>query len=367
MTSTAPEPERIAALDGVRGVAILLVLAMHSLYIGPFFGLDVMAHPYARIAWLGWSGVDVFFVLSGFLITGILVRTKGSPGYFRNFYVRRSLRIFPLYYLVVLLLMFAMQRPAISSDDYLPHLLYYQNFRYAFPHVGHDAALQVTWSLAIEEQFYLLWPALVWILSMRGLRVVCVLAIVGAVALRIWLVTRGFEGTHFLTPCRLDTLAAGALLAISPKPTAWLGWAATLLGGGGLVLTAFACGTSLPETSAMQQVGLLCTLLLGVGVLTLARSARTLQPLFCLAPLRSIGKYSYCMYLTHMLVVEWLARRLQALGPDLAEWTQGWSPVALTAAFTVAVVACTWLLALVTYHAFERWFLALKRYFPSGA
>ncbi|MEC7726454.1 MAG: acyltransferase family protein, partial [Planctomycetota bacterium] len=79
MTAIQQEPDRIAALDGVRGVAILLVLVMHSLYIGPLFGLDVMAHPYARAAWLGWSGVDVFFVLSGFLITGILVRSKGRP------------------------------------------------------------------------------------------------------------------------------------------------------------------------------------------------------------------------------------------------------------------------------------------------
>ena len=99
MTAIQQEPERIAALDGVRGIAILLVLVMHSLYIGPLFGLDVMAHPYARVASLGWSGVDVFFVLSGFLITGILVRSKGRPHYFRNFYARRSLRIFPLYYL----------------------------------------------------------------------------------------------------------------------------------------------------------------------------------------------------------------------------------------------------------------------------
>ena len=366
MTTGANEPERIAALDGVRGLAILGVLVMHSLYIGPLLGLDVMAHPYARVAWLGWSGVDVFFVLSGFLITAILVRSKGSPRYFRNFYMRRALRIFPLYYLVVGLLLFALPDRAAGGDDVLPHLLYYQNFRYAFPHGPQDPALEVTWSLAIEEQFYLLWPLLVWLLSLRGLRALCVALILGAVGLRLLLVAQGVERTHFLTPCRLDTLAAGALLAVSPRPPAWLGWLAAPLGVAGLIATAFSCGVSLPVAPAMQQVGLVCTLLMGVGVLTLARSSAVLQPVFSFAPLRLLGAYSYCIYLTHMLVVERLASELQALGPELAAALQGWPPVLLTGAFTLAVVAASLALGLVSYHAFERWFLALKRYFPSG-
>ncbi len=367
MATVANEPERIAALDGVRGLAILFVLVMHSLYIGPLVGLDVGAHPYARVAWLGWCGVDVFFVLSGFLITGILVRSKGGPGYFRNFYMRRTLRIFPLYYAVVALLLFVLPRPLITSEDYLPHLLYYQNFRYAYGLLaGHDAALQVTWSLAIEEQFYLLWPALVWCLSTRALRALCVAAILAAVGMRFYLVGQGLPGTHFLTHCRLDTLAAGALLAISPRPGAWLGWVLAPLGLLGLVVTAFACGISVPFAPAMQQWGLLCTLALGVGVLTLARASTALQPMFGLLPLRSLGKYSYCIYLTHMLVVEWLGARAQSLGGDLPRVVQALSPLGCTVAFTLAVVVCSWLLALLSYHLFERWFLALKRYFPSS-
>ncbi|MCK5943639.1 MAG: acyltransferase, partial [Planctomycetes bacterium] len=169
MTATVHEPDRIAALDGVRGLAILCVLVMHGLYIGPLFGLDVMAHPYARVAFLGWSGVDVFFVLSGFLITRILVRSKGGPRYFRNFYMRRSLRIFPLYYLVIVLLLYVLPRPPASGADQLAHLLYYQNWRYAFAH-GEliDPARHVTWSLAIEEQFYILWPPFVVLVLIRA-------------------------------------------------------------------------------------------------------------------------------------------------------------------------------------------------------
>jgi len=366
MATTANEPERIAALDGVRGLAILLVLAMHSLWIGPGFGLG-LDHPYARVAKLGWCGVDVFFVLSGFLITGILVRSKGSEHYFRNFYVRRSLRIFPLYYLVVGLLLFAQASREVPGSDVVAHLLYYQNFLYAFDYDNVDQALEVTWSLAIEEQFYLLWPALVWLLSQTGLRALCVCVITGAIGLRLYLVWQGVERTHFLTPCRLDTLAAGALLAVSPKPAAWFGWFTASLGVAGLLGTALWCGKSLPFAPEMQQLGLVCTLSMGVGVLTLARSSMLLQPVFGFAPLRSLGKYSYCIYLTHMLVIFWLLRDgVQLVGADLSGLAQRWTPVGCTVAFTLVVVVCSWLLALVSYHAFERWFLALKRFFPSA-
>jgi len=365
MATTANEPERIAALDGVRGLAILLVLVLHSLWIGPGFGL-ALDHPYARIAQLGWCGVDVFFVLSGFLITGILVRSKGSRHYFRNFYARRSLRIFPLYYLVVGLLLVMRANPSASGGDVVAHLLYCQNFLYAAG-LEVDPALEVTWSLAIEEQFYLLWPALVWLLSLRGLRALCICVITGAIGLRLYLVWQGIERTHFLTPCRLDTLAAGALLAVSPKPAAWFGWVTAPLGLAGLLGTALCCGKSLPFAPEMQQLGLVCTLSMGVGVLTLARSSTRLQPVFGFAPLRSLGKYSYCIYLTHMLVIFWLLRDgVQLVGADLPGLAQRWTPVGCTVAFTLVVVVCSWLLALVSYHAFERWFLALKRIFPSG-
>jgi peptidoglycan/LPS O-acetylase OafA/YrhL len=386
MSTTTHEPERIAALDGVRGFAILFVLVMHSLFVAPLYGLDPMADPYARVAFLGWSGVDVFFVLSGFLITGILVRTKGSPRYFRNFYMRRSLRIFPLYYLVIALLLFVLPRPPATAGDQVAHLLYYQNLRYAFVH-GEiiDPARHITWSLAIEEQFYLLWPALVWLVSTRVLRVVCVAMIVGAIGLRVWLVDAGFDGTHFLTPCRLDTLAAGALFAVIPRPGAWLGWLATPLGLAGLLTTGFVSGSSIPATPAQQSWGLLSALLLGVGMLSLARSSRVLQPLFGLWPLRSLGKYSYCIYLTHMLVVEqltrlaipqaaapaswpeWLRQPVALLSAGLSSLPHALSPVWATVAFTALVVVCSWLLAWISWNLFERWFLALKRYFPSGA
>jgi peptidoglycan/LPS O-acetylase OafA/YrhL len=366
-----PQPERIAALDGVRGLAILFVLVMHCLYIAPLFGVDIGQNTYARLAMLGWSGVDVFFVLSGFLITGILVRAKGQPAgpYFRNFYMRRSLRIFPLYYLVICLLLYVLpNRPPATGGEQMSYLLYYQNIRYSlFGERTFDPARLITWSLAIEEQFYLVWPALVWFVSQRALRCVCVAMIVIAIALRFVLVDSGFEKTHFLTPCRMDALAVGALLSQLPPPRAWFGAVTTVLGIAGLIATAYATGNSTPESAGQQMWGLIPALLLGVGLLTLARSARTLQPLFTLLPLRSLGKYSYCIYLTHFLVIEFFAGRMLKWQPTtLLSMREDYGGIRITIAFTITCAVATWLLAFISWHAFEKWFLALKRYFPSA-
>lgn len=365
-----PQPERIAALDGVRGLAILLVLVMHCLYIAPLFGVDMGQNTYARLAMLGWSGVDVFFVLSGFLITGILVRAKGQSAgpYFRNFYMRRSLRIFPLYYLVICLLLYVLpNRPPATGGEQMSYLLYYQNIRY--PLLGErafDPARLITWSLAIEEQFYLVWPAVVWFVSQRTLRRVCVAMIVIAVALRFVLIESGFEKTHFLTPCRMDALAVGALLSQLPPPRAWFGAVSTALGIAGLIVTAYATGDSTPESVGQQMWGLVPALLLGVGLLTLARSARSLQPLFTLLPLRSLGKYSYCIYLTHFLVIEFVASRILKWQPTtLLSMREDYGAIPITIVFTITCAAATWLLAIISWHVFEKWFLALKRYFPS--
>lgn len=362
------QPERIAALDGVRGLAILLVLFMHCLYIAPLVGMDMGAHTYARIAMLGWSGVDVFFVLSGFLITGILVRGKGQPAgpYFRNFYMRRSLRIFPLYYLVICLLLYVLpNRPPATGAEQMSYLLYYQNIRFAcFGEQVFDPARLITWSLAIEEQFYLVWPAIVWFTSERILRRVCLVMIAIAIALRFVLITSGFEGTHFLTPCRMDALAVGALLSLLPKPRAWLGPAATVLGVGGLIAAAYVTGNSTPESTGQQMWGLMPALLLGVGLLCLARTSHALQPLFTLLPLRSLGKYSYCIYLTHFLVIEFLAGRVLKWQPQtMLQLREDYPAIVLVLAFTATCMAASWLLAIVSWHVFEKWFLALKRHF----
>lgn len=370
--SAPAESARIGALDGVRGLAILLVLLFHAMFFGvPLPGaapLDAAA-PYPRAAALGWCGVDVFFVLSGFLITGILLRSKEAPHYFRNFYARRALRIFPLYYVVIVLLLFVLERPPATAAEKASYLLYYQNVRYAFWGEGQfDPARLVTWSLAIEEQFYLVWPAVVWFASRRALARLCVVAIVVAIASRWLLVAGGLHATHFLTPCRLDTLAAGALLAILGFP-GWRWGAAAAIGGAvGLWGIATWTGSSFPESPAMQQYGLLAALALAVGVLILACSGGWFARLCRARVLRSLGQYSYCIYLVHFLVIDGLAHgSFFHLPAGVQQWLVAHlSPLVLLLLFTACCLAASWLVAFASWHGFEKWFLALKRHFPGA-
>ena len=368
----AAEPARLDALDGLRGFAILAVVLFHAMFLD--VGLLGAARPaptdvYPTLALLGWCGVDVFFVLSGFLITGILLRSKGAPGYFRNFYARRALRIFPLYYLVVGLLLFALDRPAMTGAEEASYLLYYQNVRYALVGEGtFDPARLITWSLAIEEQFYLVWPTVVWLCSRRALVRVCVAVVVGAIVLRLWLLAGGLHTTHFLTPCRLDTLAAGALLALVPPPPRWFGVACAWLGFGGLLAVARQTGNPFPESIPMQQQGLIAALVFAVGLLTLARQPQgRVVGVFRLRPLRALGQVSYCVYLVHFLVLDALTRGVLALPDGAKQAIASALPAQAIAALLGLCCLCgSWLVAAISWRVFEEPILRLKRHFPSG-
>lgn len=226
---TIPEEKRIAALDGVRGIAILLVFLFHT---RPASGISSACNVWNTLCSPLWCGVDLFFVLSGFLITGILLSTKNHSKYFLNFYARRTLRIFPLYYgvlvaLFVILPLLAMlpglPLQKVLSGGYYRQLwnnqawlwFYLQNFlqakgRHQLPGLGHF------WSLAIEEQFYLIWPFLVYALSERGMLRLSLLIFCCGLPLRWVMLNHGFDAWEIrhLTFSRIDTLAAGACLAI---------------------------------------------------------------------------------------------------------------------------------------------------------
>src|SRR5580658_11271084 len=204
---------RIPQLDAIRGVAILVVM-MHNI------SLKYPALHSQQVFSNGWMGVDLFFVLSGFLITGILVDTNRSGGFFKNFYVRRCLRIWPLYY-SLLFFMFVIvrflsqsefQAVVQTSSPWWAFPLFLQNF--LLP-ISTNAAgpLGVTWSLAIEEQFYLVWPLVVRFCSLTQLRRVAIAEICISPALRFYL---SLHHVNLYTNvfCRLDGLMAGALLAL---------------------------------------------------------------------------------------------------------------------------------------------------------
>jgi peptidoglycan/LPS O-acetylase OafA/YrhL len=205
--------KHIPQLDGMRGLAILLVLFAHS------------AIAFTRVPAFRWIenygnlGVQLFFVLSGFLITRILLDTKDTPHFFRNFFVRRALRIYPLYYVLLGFVVFSglVHQHGVR---WWPYILYLSNIIYG---AGTEPSpLGPVWSLAVEEQFYLVWPFVVSVVSRRGLERLCVAMIVGAVGLRL----TGVMQFHN-TLVQLDALAAGALVACrfneiaSWRPYAW--------------------------------------------------------------------------------------------------------------------------------------------------
>ena len=192
----------IPELDGLRALAIVGVLLFHLHVPGAEFG---------------WAGVQLFFVLSGFLITGILLNSKARSDYFSRFYVRRTLRIFPIYFLLLgLVLVYALLR-RLPYSGFPWYAFYFQNYYIGWTsnHTQFPGLFAHTWSLAVEEQFYLLWPLIVWVLSPRSLIAFCCMLIVGGLTFQI--AVGAITMNHFLADAALPSCAAalalGALLA----------------------------------------------------------------------------------------------------------------------------------------------------------
>ena len=368
------------ALDGLRGLAILLVMVSHFITdagTNPSNAFDDWLY---NVSMFGWVGVDLFFVLSGFLITGILCDTHGDPNSFRNFYVRRILRIFPLYYGFLLLWFLALPVvpgwPAELVGDgdgrawawaYLTNLLqaFHSDLAAAPPYVGHF------WSLAVEEQFYLLWPFVVFLCGPRRLlwAIVACLALAPAVRLGLALAGNGVAA-YVLTPARMDALAGGALLAVLARGTRPLTVSDRALAAAALAsLAAFGAlaTVTLPEPHEgllMQTLGH-STLVVLFGATLLA--ALTAPPGSAVARtfghpvLRFFGRYSYALYVFHLPAGFFLDRcvlRVADTMPLLGSRTP--ALLLFVALATFASVAA----ALVSWHAFEKHFLWLKNRFP---
>jgi peptidoglycan/LPS O-acetylase OafA/YrhL len=208
--------KRIPQLDAVRGIAILLVILHNQSGAFPSLRMD-------RLFANGWMGVDLFFVLSGFLITGILLDTKETDGFFRNFYARRCLRIWPLYFTLIVFMFVVVpslgraeaQTVFEKSSPWWAYPLFLQNFLIASP-TNAAGPLAVTWSLAIEEQFYLVWPVVVRYCSSAAIRRGALAAMCLSPVVRLYL---GAHGVNLYTNvfCRLDGLMAGALMAATVR------------------------------------------------------------------------------------------------------------------------------------------------------
>ena len=361
----------IRALDGLRGVAIILVLFHHLTIHRPTSGIDEWI---ASVPLFGWSGVDVFFVLSGFLITGILIDARGSARYFTNFYARRTLRIFPLYYLVVFL--------ALVMLPMLPHLhevivgpypipprwpywTYLTNFSVAGRGLIHGW-LDVAWSLAIEEQFYLVWALVVFVCPPKWLWMICATMIISEPIARNLALNRGADTTavYVLTWYRLDGLATGALLAWLVRRD-WLPtlspWAPTvaIAGLAGIVMVVINGSDSWWWQAPMQRVGFSVIALTAGSLLVMALQPEGLWTRMMSAGwLRAFGKYSYCLYLIHLPVMR--VMREYVFDPGDYAMLAPWIGQAL---FYVVATAPAFGLAWLSWRYFEAPILSLKSKF----
>jgi len=362
----------IPELDGVRGMAILLVLLSHFQGPRPASFPSILFVPED----LGWSGVDLFFVLSGFLITGILVETRRSSNYFSSFYARRMLRIFPLY-LVFIFGYFEIALPLARYFGHEQHSNYAQmwywlhlsNWRSAF--ILDLGPLSHLWSLSIEEQFYLIWPMVVLLVRPSWLVYVCCAMILTPLGLRLAFLNNvyGWELLHRLTPFRIDSLAVGCVIALFVRNKKWLSiaqprlWLITSIALAPL-LAVLVFAKTLSAGSRLMTTWGYTAFALAYGCLVFSAylysgSSMWLASQLRSAPLRAFGKYSYAIYVLHWPLVGLQKRVLAALA-------SGHGRVVLWILAPLSGILISFALAHASWHLLEKHFLRLKSRFVAS-
>ncbi len=375
--------QKVAALDGVRGLAILLVMVYHFVHYGGWRSDGAIDVALRRFADIGWCGVDLFFVLSGFLITGILFDSKTKGRFFQTFYMRRILRIFPLYYgflaLFFVALAFFVSREGRSGsilNEQIWYWTYLVNVRFSmngwpdYPIIGHF------WSLAVEEQFYLVWPFVVFAFGRRTLMQICLWCCAIALALRIYVATSGAASVSafVLTPCRMDALLGGGFLALylrgDPEQTAetlraWLRW--WPVPALAVVAMFFWRDGLNPHQDPIVYTGGL-TLIAVLGIAVVAKSLLTtnetlLGRFFVDARLRFLGRYSYGLYVYHHVVIFALRRDAGYTAYGISQRFGVPELIGQLGVFVIAG-AVTIAVALLSWYLWESPILRLKRLFP---
>ncbi len=324
-------------LDGIRAIAALMVMTFH-------FGQDWY---HLGFLVLGQTGVDLFFVLSGFLITTILLQSPhGDWHEIKNFYIRRTLRIFPLYYFYLIV---ACIFGGMVSFWYW---IYLQNIASAFAISWHIAPLRGPdhfWSLGVEEQFYLFWPFLILFWPRRWLASAMWGAVALAIVTRIALVHTSVDTFPFILT-RLDGLAAGAILAYYFNSGALQG-KKLLLGAIGIIglismgiekIVSHGTGVAWVEVAKYSSATALYTSVVGLLVIT---SGTILHRALRSKPMRAVGRVSYGMYVYHPVIFYYLPRHLGPL------------PMLLKALISFGVA---YAVSLASYYGFEKRIMELK-------
>lgn len=375
---TKEATKHLPELDGLRGLAILGVMCSHGVGLSGLFRRtpnSLLENLFAYFTIPLWGGVDLFFVLSGFLITGILLRTKTDERYFQSFYARRTLRIFPIYYFA-LTLSLILGHYSTEIADILPawnswkvaYFLYVQNW----PVFWHGEKIMgglwgAYWSLAVEEQFYFLWPLVILHFSEKTVARLCIIGCFVALPLRILLshfYFRGSFGLAQITSSRVDGLLLGAFIAIymlrkrRPIPKSWIA-ACAFVGMSFLVFIGLSYPTEFVATGRwMTTIGITAFALLSGALVALSQHHSPLQRVLTLKWLRTVGKYSYGMYVYHLLL--FLPVRSYLLS-GAASWIHLNFPEKIL--FMISEIMAVFVVAKLSYDHFESRFLNLKRYF----
>ncbi len=346
------------ALDGLRGLAILLVVIYHNFgFINKYF-------------FFGWLGVDLFFVLSGFLITDILMNTAGSKNYLRNFYFRRILRIFPLYYLCLILFLIVL--PGLPAESGLKYYTdnqewiwtFLQNWLYIFNPPEQTNTLNHLWSLAVEEQFYLLWPlAILLIRKPKYLLVFITLLLVATLGFRLWIWMHhiaNFAYYNLYTFTRIDGICIGCMVALLLRINAKFLKKYTT----GIVLFFAALNFAFFFINRFYQFSFPYLALAGYTTfamifgllvnLAVTSESKLVNLVFNNPLLKFFGRISYGFYMFH-----WPVYLL--LSPYLSGWvngfTGGWKTEFIVSVIgTLAAITISWL----SFNYFEKYFLKIK-------
>lgn len=350
MAEPPKNPARVylPALDGLRGIAILLVMFFHAPRLEAWFRF-------------GWIGVDLFFVLSGFLITTVLLDGAEQPHRARTFYVRRALRILPLGYGAIILALVVMPYLTDPHDPAYRQLAANQVYLWTYTAnwpMARSWAVVVSplfilnhfWSLAIEEQFYLLWPFVIWWTSRATARRVAWAVVIGAPLCRLALALGGAYPSmlYFFTPCHLDGLAVGSLIALSVRDPADTERAMRRAGiAAVIVLALLLVWTKGDVTATEPRIAIIgySGLAWAFGWLVSATAVRP-SAIWRAPVLVWTGRYSYGLYVVHPLVAAVVK----------AHWPVGYGGLKSGA----VVLAGSFVVAYLSYHGYEKWFLRLK-------
>jgi peptidoglycan/LPS O-acetylase OafA/YrhL len=356
--------DKIKSLDGLRGLAIILVLLFHNFL-------------FLKIANIGWIGVDLFFALSGFLITRILLNTKANPHYYKNFFIRRMLRIFPLYYVIsisCILFGYFIYAPLITpiTTNAAYYLTYTQNILFT---LNNDfvpkTIINHFWSLCVEEHFYLIWPFIIYYLSPKKILIVSSILIILSKVISVCMVAYDltYVPVYVFSLTRFDSLLSGSLIAVI-----CLHWKYILekylirsIISISFIMLVFYGYTFIkhngsfaalnPENAIMDSYSLIILLnsLLFSCMIAFALYDNKFSRFVSNKIFTQLGKYSYGIYVYHLPIYLLLGPILK----DIISTTVHSKTIgSISSSFILTALACT--VSIISYNLFEKKFMALK-------